>query len=287
MMLLSHNLQAFLAVVRNSTVMAAAKDLGLTQTGVTQRIKSLERDIGVALFVRSRKGMSMTPEGEAVLQYCLQAEELEGRLASRIGRAGMESRIDVTISGPTSMISSRVVPQCSPLYKKWPQLNINYLVVDSENRIGLLKTGKADLVILRPRHVVNEVDSKRLAPDEYLLVGHPQWRNRKIGEILANERIIDFDKDDPTTLEYLKACRLPLTDLRPRIYANENRALIELLCAGVGYGTLTRSIAADYLSNGSLVPLNGGKSVREALALAWYARTELPAYFKDLIDAIV
>lgn len=51
---MSQNLQAFLAVVRAGTVIGASGELGLTQTGVTQRIKAIERDVGAALFTRYR-----------------------------------------------------------------------------------------------------------------------------------------------------------------------------------------------------------------------------------------
>ena len=57
MRLLNHNLQAFMAIVQQSTVHGAANKLGLTQTAVTQRIRSIERDLETTLFIRSRKGM--------------------------------------------------------------------------------------------------------------------------------------------------------------------------------------------------------------------------------------
>ncbi|HTL13188.1 MAG TPA: LysR family transcriptional regulator, partial [Bdellovibrionota bacterium] len=66
MSLLSPQLQAFSAIVRTGTVHGAARQLGLTQTGVTQRIRALENTLSATLFVRSRKGMSPTSEGEAL-----------------------------------------------------------------------------------------------------------------------------------------------------------------------------------------------------------------------------
>ena len=78
MRLLSHNLQAFIAVVEQSTVHGAAKQVNLTQTGVTQRIRALESDLQTTLFLRSRKGMKLTREGEALLRYCRGAVDLEG-----------------------------------------------------------------------------------------------------------------------------------------------------------------------------------------------------------------
>ena len=60
MSLLSPPLEAFVAIVRSKTVISAAKDLGLTQTGVTQRIRVLETQLRTTLFIRSRSGMRLT-----------------------------------------------------------------------------------------------------------------------------------------------------------------------------------------------------------------------------------
>jgi len=50
MSLLSANLNAFIAVIRQGTVMVLASELYLTQTGVTQRIRALEKDLGKPYF---------------------------------------------------------------------------------------------------------------------------------------------------------------------------------------------------------------------------------------------
>ena len=71
-----------------------------------------------------------------------------------------------------------------------------------------------------------------------------------------------------------------------RIFANENQALTELFCAGVGYGTLTKEIAEPFLNSGRLIVLNGGQSMQDSAILAWYPRREMPAYFRDLVAAI-
>jgi DNA-binding transcriptional LysR family regulator len=285
-MLMSQNLQAFLAVVRAGTVIGASGELGLTQTGVTQRIKAIERDVGATLFTRNRKGMTLTQEGEAVLQYCLQAEELEGRVLSAVSSGGTQATVNITIAGPTSLMAARIVRQTRDLHRKWPQLRLNYRIDDDEQRLALLKTGKAQLVVLRPQDVVAEVDSKLLQPDRYLLVGHPNWKGRRLQDILMTEKIIDFHADDPTTTNYLKAFGLWKQACGIRIYANENQALTELFCGGVGYGTLTKEIAEPFLNSGRLIVLNGGQTMQDAVALAWYPRREMPAYFHDIVTAI-
>ena len=70
MSLLSPRLIAFLAVAQCKTVHRAADKIHITQTAVTQRIRALEHSLKTTLFIRTRKGMNLTPEGEVLLRYC-------------------------------------------------------------------------------------------------------------------------------------------------------------------------------------------------------------------------
>src|ERR1700729_3496524 len=98
MSLLGPNLEAFLAVVKTKTVLAAAQEIGLTQTGVTQRIRSLERDLRVTLFSRSRTGMRLTPEGESLLQFCRSAQDLEGLTLSQMKGKGRDHEVSIVFT---------------------------------------------------------------------------------------------------------------------------------------------------------------------------------------------
>jgi len=284
--LLSHNLQAFLAVHQHSTVSAAADKLGIGQTGITQRIKALEKDMGVSLFVRSRKGMSLTTEGKSLLKYCLRARELEGETLAELQHAGQREEIELRIAGPTSCISGRVVPQCQSVFKKWPTLNVHFIIDDRENRLELIKQGSVDIVLLYPHQVPLELDSKMIKPDEYFLLGHPKWKGRELIDILHKERLFAFHSDDHTSLNYLKSFDLLKHLKRPRLFVNENKALSSLLLDGVGFGLLSKEIAEPFLQSGQLIKLNQGRSMKDPLALAWYPRAEMPEYFKNLLAVI-
>jgi len=275
-----------MAIVRQGTVHGAAGELHLTQTGVTQRIRSIEKELGTTLFLRSRKGMKLTQEGEALLRYCKGAEDLEGQVLSQIVGAGDEKPIYVTVVGPTSVVTARVIDQCADLYTQWPNLYLNFTISDSIDRLAQVRSGHASIAIVPPEQVPNEMDSKTIKPDKYILVGSPQWRGRRMADILQKERVIDFDESDPTTLNYLKKFDLISLLGRPRLFVNNNEAIIKLFCCGAGFGTLTQEIAKSHLESGDLIALNGGAVMEDSLALAWYPRPEMPNYFKAIIGSI-
>jgi LysR family transcriptional regulator, chromosome initiation inhibitor len=286
MSLLSANLKAFIAIVRQGTVHGAAQDLNLTQTGVTQRIRAMEKELGTTLFLRSRRGMKVTQEGEALLRYCKGAEDLEGEALSQILGAAKDRPIYITAVGPTSVMTARIADQCVSLYSEWPNLYLNIVISDSVDRIKMIRSGQASLAIVPPEQVPNEMDSKRLKPDKYTLVGSPKWKGRRLSELLEDERVIDFDESDQTTLNYLKKFDLVSLLSKPRLFVNNNEAIIKFFSRGIGFGTLTQEIAKPHLDAGDLTVLNGGAVMADPLALVWYPRPEMPPYFKAIINSI-
>ncbi|OQW54666.1 MAG: hypothetical protein A4S09_05780 [Proteobacteria bacterium SG_bin7] len=286
MSLLSQNLQAFVAIVQQGTVHGAAKQLHLTQTGVTQRIRALESELGTTLFLRSRKGMKVTQEGEALLRYCRGTEDLAGQALSQINGAGHDKPVYISIVGPTSVMTARIVDLCSKLYEDWSNLYLNFIMSDTEDRLSLVRSGKAALAIVSPEQVPNEMDSKQLKSDKYVLVASPGWKGRRLVDILESERIIDFDESDQTTLNYLKKFDLISKVKRPRLFANNNESIIKLFSRGVGFGTLTQEIAKPHFDSGALIQLNNGAVMEDHLALTWYPRPEMPEYFKSVISVI-
>lgn len=286
MSLLDPRLQAFFEIASVGTVHGAARSLNITQTGVTQRIRALEKQLSTTLFTRSRSGMKLSHEGEALYRYCKNALDMEGMVLSEISGVQNKSTVNIILAGPTSIMSSRIIPSCLNLYKEFPNMILSYQLDDQENRAVLLKKGAAQIAILSPQDVTLEMDSKMLRSDKYILVASSKWKNRKTYDIIRNERIIDFYESDKTTQNYLKKFNFLNEARTDRIFANTNYALISLVKAGIGYGTLTQEVAAQDIARGELIPLNQKKIFEEPQALAWYPRKEMPQYFSRIIESI-
>lgn len=277
---------AFEAIAEMGTVHGAAKILGLTQTAVTLRLKNLESELSMTLFLRSRKGMQLTDEGKALLQLSKRQKELEGQFLSQVSGSS-RSEISLTIVSPTSVISSRIIENCKHLYQKYPFLNLNLRTEDHLDLIELIKNGAADLAIVHPNLVPNEMDSKVLKSERYLLVGSPKWKGRKLSSIFQNERIIDFYETDKTTQKYLHQFNLEHLIQKKRLFVNNNECLINLFSAGVGFGTLVDSIAKPLIDSGNLIALNQAKTIENQLSLTWFPRPAKQQYFEDLIISVI
>src|SRR6188474_2737621 len=97
MMIAHAQLPTFMSVAELLNLSAAAKKLGITQTGATQRIKPLEQSLGTTLFTRSRSGMRLTEEGRLLLRYCTEVSNLEGQFFAGVGAAGQAREVELCI----------------------------------------------------------------------------------------------------------------------------------------------------------------------------------------------
>ena len=284
--LLSPNLLAFTKVAKIKTVHGAAAELFITQTAVTQRIRSLERSLNTTLFIRTRKGMLLTQEGEALLRYCQSAIELEGEALAQIQGAGKESEIEITISAPTSIMRSRVIPSCLPVIQKFSNLLINFNVSDKNNLHLELRSGLCDFAIINQEQLSQQMKFKQLAPQEYILVCSAEWKNRKLAEIIKNERIIDYDLSDQVTIDYLKKYKLYDKARSSRYFSNRTDNIALLVAQEVGYTSLPKDFALKYIQDNQLIALNSNKTYDISPVLAWFDRPVPPLYFSELINLI-
>jgi len=286
MMIAHTQLPTFVAVAELLNLSAAAKKLGITQTGATQRIKSLEQSLGTTLFTRSRSGMRLTEEGRLLLRYCTEVSSLEGQFLSGLKGGGHTREVELCIVGPMSLLAGRVAPRCGDIARRWPNLNLRFVIDSNVNRLNQLKRGTCDLAFVFPHEVGLELDSKRIRPVEYLLVATSQWKNRSLKEILATEKLLAYHHGDTTGIDYLRTFDLLEHFKRSRFCVSENITLIRLLELGLGFGVLPKEIAEPLVEENRLASLNQGRSHKIPFALAWYPRREMPDYFREIVQMI-
>jgi LysR family transcriptional regulator, chromosome initiation inhibitor len=286
MVLLSPQLIAFMAVVKYKTVHAAAKDIHLTQTAVTQRIQTLERSLKTTLFIRTRRGMTLTQEGEALLRYCHATVDLEGEAMAHIQGAGVQSEVAMTISAPTSIMQSRVIPACLPIIKQFSRLLLHFDVDDTSQQHLALRAGQSDLAIIQEQHLAPAMQFKSLVPEQYVLVGPYHWKGRRLKDIIKNERIIDYNEHDNVTYDYLRQYNLLSEVSHRRFFVNRTDSLAHLVLEGVGYTCLAKEFVQPYVKQQKLMILNKGHVYNIYPVLAWYDRPEPPRYFSALVDSI-
>lgn len=177
------SLAVFRTVAREQSVTRAAELLGRVPSNVTIRIQQLEAEIGVALFQRDRKRMTLTSEGRTYLDY-----------ADRILNLADEARQVVNPSGPAgtlrigsmeSAVASRLPLPLARFSKQWPGVTIDLSTAPTRQLVDALLAHHIDcaLIAVPPGESwldPDELDMLPLFREELVLLlppGHPDVRD--------------------------------------------------------------------------------------------------------------
>lgn len=104
--------RVFEAAGRSGSFTAAAKECGLTQAAVSQRIRNLEERVGAALFSRQARGVTLTVDGEAWLPYVSAALQALSRSADELFGTPLKKLV---INASASVAQLWLVPRLAQL----------------------------------------------------------------------------------------------------------------------------------------------------------------------------
>lgn len=235
--------RTFLSVLKEGSLSAAARDLGLTQPTVGRHIDALETAIGFQLFMRSPQGLVPT---DAALELKPHAEQLAFNAAALLRAAtgqGNAVRGTVRISASEVIAIEVLPPMLAALNDRYPDLVIELSVSDL---VEDLLRQEADIAV---RMVAPEQDAlitRRIGGIPLGLHAHRRYLDKhgvpeKLEDLL-NHRTIGFDRESAFVRAIRK--RVPLLDLmRPSFRADSNLAQLAAIRAGFGIGVCQLQLA--------------------------------------------
>lgn len=117
--------RAFEAAARNLSFTAAAQEIGMTQSAVSQHVKSLEARLGVSLFVRKARGLALTDDGRKLVPQVASALETLGT-ATRIFETGPTENL-LTIATSVSVAEWIIAPRLKEFSAHYPDTRLRFL----------------------------------------------------------------------------------------------------------------------------------------------------------------
>lgn len=230
MKLSSNSLEAFLEVARSRHFTQAAKNLGLTQSALSQRILNLEKFLGTTLFIRDRAGPRLTPEGEQLLRHAQTLEALEAEFLGKSG--GLEG--SVRVAGFSSITRSLILPALAPLLRQHP-LQCTVLTRELGELPDLLRRGEADFVLTDSELPREDLEAVFLGYEENVLV---RPRRHKP----SHEVYLDHDPNDLITARYFQKGQGGKAKKLERRFLGDVYGLLDGVKLGLGQAVLPRHL---------------------------------------------
>ena len=206
----SHDLWIFKHVAELQSVSKAAEKLGYVQPNVSQRIKSLEDELGVKLFMRNNRGVTLTEKGNVLLEYTNQIILLMDEAKSVI--SPQKWRESLTI-GASQTISAVRIPQLfSSFLKEHKNMDVKVRTNDKQRLQEMLSYGELDGVFINGAYNSSQFETVYRYFEKIVLISpkhsqHDQTLivNSDINCIYRN-KMIDFANKsnfhDPTIIEF-------------------------------------------------------------------------------------
>ena len=140
-------LRYFIAVAEIGTLTGAADRLHVAQPALSQNIKNIETELGVALFTRSRQGMRLTDAGETFLIHAYTLMKQVESARSSVQNVAENPSGTVAMAIPASVSKVLTIPLYQRLQARYPDIVLHHEEGLVGNLRKLFDTGFLDLMI--------------------------------------------------------------------------------------------------------------------------------------------
>lgn len=236
--------RAFLATAEEGSLSAAARALGQTQPTLSRQVAALEAQLGVLLFERIGRSLSLTQSGLDLLEHF----RAMGEAASRVSLAasGQSQAIEghVSITATPLMATYHLAPVLQRIREAASEIVIEIV---ASNDLRDLMRREADIAIrhVRPEQpdliakLVGETSAQLYASTAYLdRLGRPETP-----EDLSEADFIGFE-DQEKMIPVLNGLGLSLTGRNFKLVTASGPVILALVKQGLGISMLTRDIGA-------------------------------------------
>lgn len=231
--------KVFYYVATTLSFSEASKQLFISQSAVSQSIKTLEKKLDQPLFIRSTKKVRLTPEGEILLRHIEPAMNLIRRGEAQLTDTAFTGG-QIRIGASDTICRYFLVPYLKQFHKEFPNAHIKVTNQTSIRCVELLETGQADFIVTNyPNTALTNLYSikkiKRF--QDVFIASHAflELKNRRVSFAeLLKYPLLMLDKQS-TTSEFLhNLFQQRQLDLVPEAELSSNDLLIDLARIGLG-----------------------------------------------------
>lgn len=253
------DLRLFAAIAATRSLAAAARELDVTPSAVTQRLQQLERRLGVRLVDRSGRRVTFTDEGETLAARGREILDDLMELGERLVARRRTVTGHLRLLAPPGFGREYVVPAVTRLVAEHPSLTLELTLSD---RLGRIPDTAWDVAIHIGRLHDSTLIAELLAPNERFVCAAPGYLKRAgvprtPADLRAHACIAIRENEDDATLWRFQQDGRPAEQvrIRPALATNDGQVAREWAIRGHGIVVRSEWSVADDLRAGRLVRL--------------------------------
>ena len=232
--------KVFYYVASSLSFSEASKKLFISQSAVSQSIKTLEKKLDQPLFIRSTKKVQLTPAGQVLFKHIEPAMNLIARGENQLLDSTTLGLGQLHIGASDTICRYFLVPYLKEFHKTYPNVPIKVTNATSIQCVDLLEQGKVDMIITNfPNGYLNHSYIRKTVADfSDVFIANPNYFHLKQKQISYQELnqypIMMLDRHS-TTSEFLRNVFLQhQLELVPELELSSNDLLLDLAKIGLG-----------------------------------------------------
>lgn len=251
----------------------AADRLYITQSALSKRIRSIEREMGTEIMLRSRQGIRFTPAGELVLaRSAAAARELD---ELRRSLSEMEDEVSGTLNAGISInyAQYRLPDTLAAYHKRYPKVRLHITTGQSRHLYRQLLDGSLDMAVLRGEYTWDE-GKFLLSQENICVICNHEFEDKPLSQLLYISH-----KTDPVLAGFMTQWMREnnLSGEQAGICVDNITTCVQMVQRGLGWGLLPSICLGDY--DGCIRPCtfaNGEPFIRRTYILFQQEALRLP-----------
>lgn len=250
------NLLTFIHVAELRSFTKAGDRLGYSQSTVSFQIRQLENELGVPLFERINRTVTLTEHGSRLLRSAYKINELlEGFSAETIGETEISGRVRLAMA---DSLSSEVIRRIFPeLHKKYPGITLECISAGTQEMFRLLNQNEADLVYTLDSHIYDTnyviLQEARIGVHFICASGNPLAEEKHISlEQLVKQPFLLTEKG----MSYRRMLDEQLAErsleIQPVFVSGNTKLICSLVAQNAGIALLPDYITKPYAEKGAV-----------------------------------
>ena len=280
------------AVARHGSMSAAAAELGLSQQAVSLRIRAMERQIGVPLLIRSRRGCELTRAGRLLNEWSASLLADARQLAAGIATLRTDRQAHLRVAASLTIAEHLLPGWLLALHElqartKQTPTDVELVAVNTDSVLARVRSGQSDVGFIEGPYEPAGLHARIVARDELLVVVAPDhpWARRRTPVPVALLSRTPMIRREPGSgsrqaFDDALAAALPAdTPLAPPVLEVSSPAAARTAAiAGVGPAAISARAVADDLALGRLRAVAiSGLNLQRTLRAIWIGDPRPPA----------
>lgn len=244
----------FYVVAMTGNITKASKQLHISQPAVTKQLKNLEMQLGGELFVRTKRGVVLTENGQQIFSYIQQAMVCFSNAQIQFSNLKRLESGTIRIGVSTALCRLYLMPYLKKFHDRYPNVAIKVYTDPSKVMLDMLKNGRIDILISKNL----EIDDKDLSVLDLGVLHQcfiaPSTYTELKDKVVDLQKLDDypllFPKSPSTSRKSLhKFCKDNNINLTSKMEIASATLLEDFVKIGLGIGLVTREYALSMIDS--------------------------------------